>query len=101
MDDLISRQAAISAIKEWGLIDGLSEGQAIEILADEEKVPSAQLTLYGYNIEHLELIAKVLQKKNVPPERVEEALYDIGRIIGIVHEEFAETLRKAVERCTI
>ena len=42
MDDLISRQAAISAIKEWGLLDGLSEGQAIEILADEEKVPSAQ-----------------------------------------------------------
>ena len=41
MDDLISRQAAIDAIKTWGLIDGLSEGQAIEILADEEKLPSA------------------------------------------------------------
>jgi uncharacterized protein YoaH (UPF0181 family) len=42
MADLISRQAAIEAIKTWGLIDGLSEGQAIEILADEEKLPSAQ-----------------------------------------------------------
>ena len=42
MSDLISRQAAIDAIKTWGLIDGLSEGQAIEILADEEKVPSVQ-----------------------------------------------------------
>lgn len=41
-DDLISRQAAIDAIKTWGLIDGLAEGQAIEILADEEKLPSAQ-----------------------------------------------------------
>ena len=41
-DDLISRQAAIDAIHEWGLIDGLSEGQAIEILSDEEKVPSIQ-----------------------------------------------------------
>ena len=41
-DDTISRQAAIDAIQKWGLIDGLSEGQAIEILADEEKVPSAQ-----------------------------------------------------------
>ena len=40
--DCISRQAAIDAIQKWGLIDGLSEGQAIEILADEEKVPSAQ-----------------------------------------------------------
>lgn len=42
MDDLISRQAAIDAISEWGLIDGLAEGQAIEILGDEGKVPSAQ-----------------------------------------------------------
>jgi hypothetical protein len=40
--DCISRQAAIEAIKTWGLIDGLAEGQAIEILADEEKLPSAQ-----------------------------------------------------------
>ena len=40
--DCISRQAAIEAIKTWGLIDGLSEGQAIEILADEEKLPSVQ-----------------------------------------------------------
>ena len=39
---MIYRQAAIDAIQKWGLIDGLSEGQAIEILADEEKVPSAQ-----------------------------------------------------------
>ena len=40
--DLISRQQAIDAIKTWGLVDGLSEGQAIEILSDENKVPSAQ-----------------------------------------------------------
>ena len=43
MDDYISRQAAIDAIKTWGLIDGLSEGQAIEILADKEKLPAADV----------------------------------------------------------
>ena len=42
MSDLIDRQAAIDAIKEWGLIDGLAEGDAIEILSDKEKVPSAE-----------------------------------------------------------
>ena len=42
MSDYIDRQAAINAIHEWGLIDGLSEGQAIEMLSDEEKVPSVQ-----------------------------------------------------------
>ena len=38
--DLISRQSAIDAIDEWGLLDGLSEGLAKEILADKNKVPS-------------------------------------------------------------
>lgn len=101
MDDLISRQSAIDAIKTWGLIDGLAEGQAIEILSDEEKLPSAQPTLYGYDIEHLKLIANMLRKENLPPERVVEALTDIGRIVSIVEDEFEESLRKAVEQCTI
>lgn len=47
MRDLISRQDAIDAIKTWGLIDGLSEGQTIEILADEEKLPSVQPEKHG------------------------------------------------------
>ena len=42
MSDLISRQNAIDAIQEWGLIDGLAEAEALEILSDEEKVPSAE-----------------------------------------------------------
>lgn len=100
-DDCVSRQEAINAIKTWGLIDGLSEGQAIEILADEEKLPSAQPTLYGYNIKHLMIIAEVLKKENLPPERVTEALTGIERIVSIVRNEFEESLRKAVEQCMI
>ena len=60
-------------------------------------VPAAEPTLYGYNIEHLELIARVLQKENLPPERIVEALTDIGRIVAIVRDEFEEMLRRAVE----
>lgn len=62
-------------------------------------LPSAQPTLHGYNIEHLELIARVLQKEDLPPERVVEALTDIGRIVAIVRDEFEETLRRAVDQC--
>lgn len=58
---------------------------------------STQSTLYGYNIEHLVLIATILNKKGLPPERVEEALTDIGKIVEIVTEEFEESLRKAVQ----
>ena len=58
MTDYISRQAAIDAIKTWGLIDGLSEGQAIEILADKEKLPPAQPdeNKYEYHYDHTDCI---------------------------------------------
>ena len=59
--------------------------------------PSAQPTLYGYPVEHLAMIAMVLQKENLPPERVAEMLSDVGRIVEMARDEFEEKLRKAVE----
>ena len=61
----------------------------------------APATLYGYKIEHLATIAHILQKEELPPERVAEALTDVGRIAAIVRAEFEEELKKAVERCMI
>lgn len=100
MSDLIERQDAIDALTEYG------NGRAVYISVEEafrriKQLPSAQPTLYGYNIGHLELIARVLQKEDLPPERIVEALTDIGRIVAIVKDEFEEALRKAVEQCTI
>lgn len=70
-----------------------------ELGRELEKLQSAQPTLCGYDIDHLMMIAAVLRKENLPPERVTEALTDIGRIISIVRNEFEESLRKAVEQC--
>ena len=57
MKDPIERADAIDAIKTWGLLDGLSEGQAIEILADKEKLPSAQPeSKYEYHYDHTDCI---------------------------------------------
>ena len=98
--DLISRQAAIDAHCELCEDKGLCG----DICPDVEVfrlIPSAQPTLYGYDIKHLMLIADVLRKENLPPEKVTEALMDIGRIVSIVRDEFEETLRKAVEQCKI
>ena len=106
MSDTIYRQAAIDALRrEYNTDDsdypteyqlGLSAAKKII-----EQLPSASPTLCGYNIEHLDLIARVLQKENLPPERVAESLMDIGRIVAIVRDEFEESLRKAVEQCVI
>lgn len=62
------------------------------------EMPSAQPTLYGYDIEHLMQIAVVLREENLPPERVIEALTDMGRIVSIVRNEYEEVFRKAVEQ---
>ena len=102
MSDLIDRQAAIEAIES--ITSSMSvcinkdechgmkrmQRQAVNELAN---IPSAQPTLYRYDIEYLEVIADVLRKENLSPERIAEWLMDIDRIIAIVRDEFAETLR--------
>lgn len=72
--------------------------RAIEVL---KELPPVQPTLCGYNIEHLMLIAVMLRKKSLPPERVTEVLTDIERIVSIVKDEFEESLRKGIEQCKI
>lgn len=122
--DLIDRQAAVDALwktlfdyedkteKQFQETDDLDIGEwmvhriFVQNMSDIDRqtilnLPSVEPTLCGYKIEHLELIARVLQKEDLPPERVAETLTDIGRIIAIVEDEFEETLRKAVEQCTI
>ena len=97
MSDLISRQAVIEINRSY---HGQMPNEVnYRIWKEINELPSAQPTLYGYNIEHLELIARVLQKEDLPPERVVEVLTDVGRIVAIVKDEFEEALRKAVEQC--
>lgn len=95
--DCISRQATLDTIMGQPPEPHYPSWYAAQI----EKLPAAQPTLCGYNIEHLILIANVLRKENLPPERVVEALTDIGRIVSIVKDEFEESLRRAVEQCKV
>lgn len=103
MDDYISRQAALNTVQNmYDRCDTGSMQDYHDLLMEAfEILPSVQPTLYGYNVKHLDLIARVLQQEGLPPERVTEALTDIGRIVAIVKEEFEESLRKAVEQCKI
>lgn len=104
MGDLIDRQAAIEAINQICPTDTEYDCTLLDkvdvkcVLTD---LPSAQPTIYGYNVEHLELIARIMQKENVPPEKVVGLLTDIERIGAIISDEFEEALKKAVEQCTI
>lgn len=104
--DTIYRHAALDAVRAMQTYkfcegDDMLLVDRAEVQTELMRLPSAQPTLSGYDIRHLELIASVLQKENIPPERVTEALTDIGRIVEIITDEFEETLRKAVEQCAI
>lgn len=106
-NDLIYRQAAIDALGEeppvWynGEDEIAEQNQWRRDVNAIKALPPAQPTLDGYNIEQLELIARLLAKENLPPERVADVLNDIGRIIAIVRKESEEAMRKAVEQCMI
>jgi hypothetical protein len=76
-------------------------GEQIKALNIAISALQTQPTLCGYDIKRLMTIAEVLRKENLPPERIAEALTDIGRIVSIVRDEFEESLRKAVEQCKI
>ncbi len=97
MSDLINRQVAIYTIC-MECHDGMCDKYPCGEIKALEHLPSEEPTLYGYSLEHLELIARVLQKEDLPPERIAEALTDIDRIVAIVKGEFEESLRKAVEQ---
>ena len=120
MLDLIDREVAMDAVMEWlkkaqkplnrskyneGEIDAYST-----ILTELKNIPPYKMininysavkhqTIYGYSIQHLILIANILQEENLPPERVVEALTDIGKIVNIITNEFEDSLRRSVNRC--
>lgn len=101
MNDMIERQVAIDAIrKEYGGIKNANMDG--DFLADEiefilSKIPSAQPTLYGYNIEHLALIARVMQKENVTPEKAIECFEDLEKMFKIIIEEQKELIMKEMK----
>ena len=59
---------------------------------------SATQTLYGYPIEHLEMIARVMAKENCTPEIVAQMLQNAGEIAKMVRDEMLEMLKESIER---
>lgn len=105
MSDLIDRQALRAAMyheamEKFSYDQKWDSGCWIRYKMFErvvDSMPSAQPTLYGYNIEHLELLARLLQKEDLPPERIDEVITDIDRIIAMVKEVFDESLREVTK----
>lgn len=85
MNDTIYREEAIEAVgaNTWA-------GSRLS------KLPSASPTLYGYRIEILALIATIMQKENVTPDKAIEYFNDIDRMYRIIIQEEKELLNRAL-----
>lgn len=102
MKDLIDRYNAIDAMcANCDHVESDCANYPCRRYAALEKLPTEQVNLCGYSIEHLVLIATILQKENLPPDRVGEAIADIGGIVSIVRAECVEELQKSIERWMI
>ena len=94
MDDSISRQAAIEAVsegcQEWRGIFSRCEANLLSL-------PSAQPTLYGYKIEHLAYIARVMEKEGVTADYAVRTFDDISRALRMIIEEAQERVMETLD----
>ena len=61
-----------------------------------EEQPSAQQTLYGYKIEHLAYIAKVMEKEGVSAEYAVRTFDDMSRTMRMIIEEAQRKVEEAL-----
>lgn len=95
-DALIAEYDRVHVGAPGGARKLMEDALTIEPSAQPE-VRSVEQTIKGYSIDQLILIANVLERENLPPERVAEALTDMGRVIAMVQSEFVESLRQSVK----
>ena len=100
MIDLISRQAAMNAFAERVKRSNNSDfapaprwNDAVEIV---ENLPSAEPTLYGYKIEHLAYIARVMEKEGITAEQAVHAFEDLGMAVQLITEEAQQKIEEAI-----
>ena len=89
MTDLISREALLRDIEQYHVSDGLFQ-HWVEIQ------PPVEHTLYGYKIEHLAYIARVMEKTGITAEQAAESFDDIGTAIRLLVEEITQKVDESV-----
>ena len=93
--DCISRQAAIEAMERFNVCGYVEEPW--EKLRDAlQELPTAEPTLYGYNIKHLAFVATVMEKEGVTAEYAARTFGDMSRASRMLIEELQEKVEKSL-----
>lgn len=101
--DCISRKAAIDELKKTVAVNKnpnhdariWEEGMncAITIIG---ALPSAEPTLYGYKIEHLAYIARVMEKEGITAEDAARTFSDLGLAVSMIRDEIWQKMEEAI-----
>ena len=89
MGDLISREALLRDIEQYHVSDGKFQHWV-------EVQPSAEPTLYGYKIEHLAYIARVMQKEGITAEDAARTFDDLGRAVSWTIDEVRQKMEEVI-----
>ena len=89
MDDLISRRHLLRDIEQYHVSDGAFQ-HWVEIQ------PPVEPTLYGYKIELLAYIARVMEKEGITAEQAVYAFDELGMAFQLITEEVLKTIEEAV-----
>lgn len=94
MSDLIDRQAAIEEFEDWANHIAYAVGEdysGVQLLAlaisKIKRMPSVQPTLYGYPIDLLSYIARVMEKEVVTAEYAVRTFDDMRRAVRMILDE--------------
>ena len=93
MNDLISRQDAMNAINAYGWLSRDGKARCCEVLT---ALPSVEPTLYGYKIEILAYIARVMQKEGITAEDAARTFSDIGYAVSMIRDEIWQKMEEAI-----
>lgn len=63
-----------------------------------DALPTVEPTLYGYKIEHLALIARVMEKDGVTPEKAVEIFKDVQTLVLKVIDEINGIVERTFEQ---
>ena len=89
MTDLISREALLRDIEQYHVSDGLFQ-YWVEIQQPVEP------TLYGYKIEHLAYIARVMEKEGITAEDAARTFSDISYAISMISDEIWQKMEEVI-----
>jgi hypothetical protein len=92
---LISADALRSWFESHSVYDEFSVGYIMGLI-DEQ--PTVEPTLYGYKIEHLALIARVMEKDGVTPEIAVQVFKDVQTIVMKIIDEIDGAVKRAFEQ---